>query len=512
MKRQAWAVAALAAALALPTAAQAAPDAEVGIEDEGVLLHDNPEAAAAVDRWRELGVDVVRIHARWQVLAPGRHATRRPAGFRAADPADRRYTWGELDRAVALVRSRGMAPMLTVTGPGPLWASGRPGRRNPRYKPKPAEFANFARAVATRYGAQVNRYLIWNEPNQGGWLEPQWECPRKGSRRGCVIAAPHLYRALVRAAGPAIKRADPGAQILIGELAPIGSPNRSSPSPIAPLPFLRALGCVDAAYKPLRTGYCRGFRPAAGDALGYHPHGVQNAPDRANRDRDEAQIADLPRLLAVLDRLTRAGRIAAPRRRLDLYLTEFAYQTSPPDHAVGVTLAQQTRYLQQSAYIAWRNPRVRNLTQYQWLDEPVLERGVGKKAYARWQSGLLFVTGAAKPVLSVFPQPFVVDIAPGARTGRLWGQARPGGAHPVRIQRRAAGATDWETIAEASTDAHGYWSRVMPVTPGAEYRFGWGLDTDFFYGGPERRVSGAVRIARASGGTRLHAAAAVVSR
>ena len=123
-----------------------------------------------------------------------------------------------------------------------------------------------------------------------------------------------------------------------------------------------------------------------------------------NPDRDEAQIADLPRLLAVLDRLTRSGRIGAPGRRFDLYLTEFAYQTSPPDHAVGVTLGQQTRYLQQSAYIAWRNPRVRNLTQYQWRDEPVSRAAAGaQEGYARWQSGLLFVTGRPKPALSASP-------------------------------------------------------------------------------------------------------------
>ena len=55
-----------------------------------------------------------------------------------------------------------------------------------------------------------------------------------------------------------------------------------------------------------------------------------------------------------------------------MHLTEFGYQTSPPDHAIGVTLAQQTRYLQQASYLAWRRPRVRGLSFYQWDDEPVL--------------------------------------------------------------------------------------------------------------------------------------------
>ena len=68
----------------------------------------------------------------------------------------------------------------------------------------------------------------------------------------------------------------------------------------------------------------------------------------------------------MLDRLTRMGRIVAPRRKFDVHLTEFGYQTSPPDHEVGVSLGRQSRYLQQAAYLAWRTPRVRNLTQYQW--------------------------------------------------------------------------------------------------------------------------------------------------
>src|SRR3712207_7152523 len=37
-------------------------------------------------------------------------------------------------------------------------------------------FARFAGAVARRYGSRVDRYLMWNEPNQPGWLRPQAEC------------------------------------------------------------------------------------------------------------------------------------------------------------------------------------------------------------------------------------------------------------------------------------------------------------------------------------------------
>ena len=89
----------------------------------------------------------------------------------------------------------------------------------------------------------------------------------------------------------------------------------------------------------------------------------------------------------MLDRLTRMGRIGAPRRKFDVYLTEFSYQTSPPDHEVGISLGRQSRYLQQAAYLAWRLPRVRNLTQYQWRDEPVIVRGRGREVVLRLAVG-----------------------------------------------------------------------------------------------------------------------------
>ena len=187
--------------------------------------------------------------------------------------------------------------------------------------------------------------------------------------------------------------------MLIGELAPIGERARSSRSALAPLPFLRALGCVDRHYRALQTGRCRGFRPAGADALGHHPHGKRLAPDQHNPDPDEAQIGDLARLERAVDRLTagRRLRVTAPGlRRLPLHLTEFGYQTSPPDLAAGVTLAEQAAYLQQAAYVAWKDPRVRSLSLYQWHDEPVHHRGPGVRAYSGWQSGLRVPHGRAE--------------------------------------------------------------------------------------------------------------------
>ena len=458
------AVAAIAALLLGVTgapSARAAPGATTGMEDERVLFEAPEVAAAAVADWAALGIDNVRIHARWGEIAPAE----RPLGFSASDPDDPAYDWEKIDRAVELVRSAGMEVLLTVTGPGPGWTSRDRIRRDGRWRPDPAAFARYATAVGRRYRGRIAAYLIWNEPNQGGWLSPQWTCAARGR---CTMTAPHLYRGLVRAAAPALRRVDPGAEILVGELAPIGQPGRSRSSPIAPLPFLRAFGCVGPDYRTDRHGACAHFAPVTADALGYHPHPVRRAPDEANPDPDEAALADLSRLMRVVDRLTQAGRIRTPDGgRLDLWLTEFGYQTSPPDHAIGISLGEQNDWLQQAAYLAWSHPRVRNLTHYQWEDEPVYYRGDGKKSYGGWQSGLRYVDGRAKPALETFRTPLVLD----TDRARLWGQVRPGGSHHVQVEQLLPGALTYEAYASLDTDRSGAFTVSVDPYDGARYRF-----------------------------------------
>jgi hypothetical protein len=488
VRRVALAVA-LLALLAGPARAWAGADGEVGLEDERLLLSDPSQARAAVDDWARVGVDVVRIHARWGALAPGRDQRTKPPGFDSSDPGDPLYDWTTLDNAVGLVRGAGMKVMLTITGPGPLWTSRAPSRHNRVYDPDPIEFSRFARAVARRYKGTVERYLIWNEPNQPGWLQPQSAC----FRGICTPVAPHLYRGLVRVSERAIHDVDPDAEVVIGELAPIGGRPRTSRTPLAPLPFLRAMGCVDAAYRPIRAGRCRGFKPAGGDSFGYHPHPVSLAPDEPNPDRDEAQFADLGRLFTVLDRLTARRRLLSLRGgHLAVHLTEFGYQTSPPDHAVGIPVILQNRYLQQASYLAWKSGRIRGLTFYQWDDEPVHYVGPGTKAYAGWQSGLRYFSGRPKPALSTFASPFVVDIAPGRRRGMLWGQVRPGGVHEVTLLRRSPGASEFSPIATVQTNFAGYFSRSLLLQPGAQYRYAWTEQSADPAAAPRERLSGIV--------------------
>jgi hypothetical protein len=437
----------------VPAHAASARNTELGITDDRILLPGGRLAEKAVAEWKTLGVDNVRIFAKWSQIAP----KRRPAGFNGANPASPGYAWGFLDGAVTRVRHAGMKVTLTITGPGPRWTSSKPKRRQPAYKPRTSMYRSFASAVAKRYGAQVDRYILWNEPNIYTWLSPQSSC--KHGR--CTPVAPHLYRGLVRAAYPAVKAADPGAQVLIGALAPRGQRLRSYKTVMRPLLFLRRLGCRNDAFRRMRSRACRHFKKVTADGFAIHPYSGTLPPERAHPNSDDVGLASIGHLTRTLDRLQGVAALDPTTRRFGIYIDEYGYQTNPPDRASGVSPSRQDHYLQRAAYLAWRNSRIKLFSQYLWRDEP-LRHGSGG-----WQSGLRYTRGRAKPSLAHFDTPFVLDAA----RNRLWGQVRPGGRHTVTVQRRARKSSKWRTLATVRTDARGYWLIKRHLTAGASYRF-----------------------------------------
>ena len=448
----------LAIGLCIPSAASARV-MQTGIADDAVLLDGGSEADDAVEQWRAMGIDVVRIQVSWARVAPSPQSAVPPPGFQAENPDDPAYRWGAIDQGMARLARVGIKPMLMLDGPPPLWASGNPAKRNPRYRPSAIAFAKFAQAVARRYGNAVDQYILWNEPNLPVWLQPQADC----GKRTCTPVSPNVYREMVRAAYPAIHAVDGVAQVLIGALAPAGGDLKSENANMRPLEFLRGLGCFDSSFKAIRTGGCKKFQPALADGIAYHPHSTRHAPSQPYAHPDNADLGSLKKVERLLDRLQRSHRLVGATTPLSLWLDEYGYQTNPPDKLRGVSPGAQDRYLQQAAYIAWHDPRVVLFAQYLWKDEPAL----GGRRYTGWQSGLHFADGSEKPALAHFNDPIWVDF----RDNVAWGQVRPGGVHTVTVQRRiAGGATNWETLATVQTDTDGSWQIPTTPVPFATYR------------------------------------------
>jgi hypothetical protein len=453
------------AALALLLFALAAGDAraralQVGVDDDGVLLGGGQNADDAVAEWQKLGVDTVRVQVSWARVAPQPASDTPPPGFQPSDPDDPGYHWGLIDAAVNRLAGAGIKPILMLDGPPPLWGSGNPSLGNPRYRPSAPAFAGFATAVAKRFGDRVDSYIIWNEPNLPLWIQPQATCGKKR----CSPASADTYRAMVNAGYQAIHATDPVATVLIGALAPAGGDLKSRNANTRPLTFLRALGCLDAALRPVVKGGCRGFQPALADGIAYHPHSTRNPPDQPFATADNADLASLGRIEHLLDLMQRWGRIRGTTAPLGIWLDEYGFQTNPPDKLRGVSPGRQDLYLQQAAYLAWRDQRVQLISQYLWVDEKV---GGGKK-YTGWQSGLHYADGTAKPALAHFAHPIWVDYP----RGLVWGQVRPGAAHSVQVQVRVPGAsTSWQPVADVGTADDGSWSLQAALVPYASYRF-----------------------------------------
>jgi hypothetical protein len=162
--------------------------------------------------------------------------------------------------------------------------------------------------------------------------------------------------------------------------------------------------------------------------------------------------------MATLDRLlTLVRRDFGSRTRI--WLTEYGYQTNPPDKWLGVSYAKQARYVSEAALRAYELPRVDILVHYLVQDEP---------SAARWQSGLFTTRAVAKPAYQAFRFPLAERSRVGSRVS-LWGQVRPGGRATYRLLRSSHGR--WVSVGGLrQTTARGYLARVVRAVPGTRYR------------------------------------------
>ena len=146
--------------------------------------------------------------------------------------------------------------------------------------------------------------------------------------------------------------------------------------------------------------------------------------------------------------------------RKPLWLTEYGYQTSPPDRILGVSPARQAAYVGQAALRVYREAGVTMLIHFMVRDEPSL---------AGWQSGFFTTAGSAKPSYRAFGLPLAQVSRRGTRTV-LWGQVRPGhGRRPYVLQRWTG--RSWAKVGGTMrTSATGTFQRVVRARAGQKFR------------------------------------------
>ena len=146
-----------------------------------------------------------------------------------------------------------------------------------------------------------------------------------------------------------------GSKVACGVTSPRGNNNPSSSRPsVAPITFLRAMKAAGAA----------GF-----DAYAHHPYyggrrgdSVDAAAARsAGRAATAVTLGNIDVLVKELTRLYGYNRI---------WVTEYGYQTNPPDRVFGVTWHEQASYMREAYARRRRNARVDIFIWFLLRDEP----------------------------------------------------------------------------------------------------------------------------------------------
>jgi hypothetical protein len=279
----------------------------------------------------------------------------------------------------------------------------------------------------------------------------------------------------------ALKRVDAQNQVLLGGLSSRGAAHPGPTRNIPPLRFLREMACDDDHMRPLHDPACAGYKPMQADGFAYHPYSFEAAPDVVYGGPDTVHLADLGRLSDLLKQLHDSGRVTTD---LPIYLTEFGYESKPPDTGRGVPPETQARYMSLGAFEAWRDPDTRMFAQFLFQDiaDP-----------HSYQTGLLYPNGQSKPALQAFKLPFWAQAkeANGQPYVLIWGQVRPdSGPQSVALEVQHADGT-WHTITSVATagepdgrscpaedqqfltDDDGFYLRAVPYQGVLAYRARW---------------------------------------
>ena len=434
----------------LVRAASAAPDqASVMMDDDQLLYRNGVTQTRTLVTMRSLGADAVKATVLWRVVAEGADlsnaeiehlkgskarakARAQRKRFKAGDP--RTYptrNWDRYDNLVKEATKLGMRVYFTVTGPGPRYGHrvAPPSQRANAgtYMPIPNRFRSFVQAVGRRYSGtykdengirqplpRVALWSIWNEPNQPGWLSPQWT----GDVPDLALAVPRALPGRPRGPRPQRprRRRDPHRRDRAAGLRQEGPAQRHQAGAVparARLPQARrhALRRSRRGGPPLRR--LREEGPAAGRRLRPPPvHEEGRADGRAEvarRDHDGQHRRAGPgpgHAVGAVGRPHARGRCRCSSR-------SSATNRTRPTRATASRCRSRRSSTSSADFLAYNDPRILATTQFLVRDVgPVKKYPKGSRLYwFTYQSGLYTVGGRAKPAAFAYTFPFLTYAA-----------------------------------------------------------------------------------------------------
>lgn len=441
---------------AFPGQAGAARDLDIGFVDPLFgSITDGPMWTQAAD---DVGAGVIRVNVRWATVTNGQPTD-------PTNPADPKYDFSAVDRAVINARARGLAVLLTPYY-APQFAEGKnPPKRNcvqegcGNWKVSAAELGKFATALATRYSGTfdglppVQMISSWIEPNISRYLRPQW------TGRNNKPAGARRFRKMHNAVYDAVKAVSPAITVFTAGTAPFG--DDPGGKRIRPMDFWRDVMCMKPNLKPQRKCVGKAGRIRF-DVLSHHPIGINIRgrplpPDRVVGHKDEIVVANINRLFKLLRAAERRNQLGTPGRH-ELWTDELWWQTKP--HRRGVSQKKQAAFMAEALYLLWKQ-RVEGAVFLRLVDQKT-SSGAGN--FEEYLTGIFTSAGKRKASHAVIRFPFVTE-----RRGKkllVWGKAPVGGS--AKIQMRKGSKGKFKNIAGLSAkEGEVFTTKVTGVPSGA---------------------------------------------
>src|SRR4051794_3677053 len=302
-------VALVAIAAAFAAAAGAGTQMPIGFFDDPSFRW-SPDREANLQLAAADGASVIHTTASWPSIAPTKPAN-------AANGDDPAYKLQDLDDLVGISARQGLRVMIDINGT-PKWANGG---KTPNYLPKSmSTLQTFAKMLASRYNGRsghgaVSLWSVWNEPNLGLFLEPQFS--------GTKIVGPANYAKLYKAAYAGIKAGNSLTQVAVGETSARGrdKPIKGVSDSVAPATFAKLL-----AQQP-------GLKL---DAWAHHPYPTSpNLPPTQKVRYPNVTLSTLPQFEKDLKTWF--------KRPVPVWITEYGHETKPAEPK-GVSYSQQAGY------------------------------------------------------------------------------------------------------------------------------------------------------------------------